>query len=213
MKKLIVFLFILLFSNIAVAGGLNASFEKSRFDCPNDPSVLACYKGVVDGSNNLIDFTGNLLTYRTDFTYWTEGGTCSVTADVYRNPVDGTLDADLLDNTGGISIDSRTIVTVDLGDLTGREFTGSFWIRADVPHVCSIGIWEGGGIGWVGGLKSVFVTRWISSPTVGYWLTPLSNWLPIASPNNVMVNQRLAFSSAIRAFSGIASAPIRVHTP
>lgn len=92
------------------------------------------------------------------FNSWTQSGVCAVTADDHVAP-DGTLTADLLDNTGGVSADSRTVVTVNLGDLTGRTFTGSIWIRADVPHICSIGLWEGGGgSGWIGGIQNVSVS-------------------------------------------------------
>lgn len=67
------------------------------------------------------------------FNSWTQGGICVVTANDYIAP-NGTLTADELDNTGGANLDRRFLVTANLGDLTGRDFTFSVWVRADTPH-------------------------------------------------------------------------------
>lgn len=143
MKKLLP-LILLLISSPVLAGGLSASFENSRLDCPNDPSVVFCSKGVVDGSNNLLDLGGsNLLTDRTEFDDWIEGGTCAVTADQYRNPVNGAVDADYLDNTGGLNTDSRYLV-VAAGVAAGDIYTFSFWVRVDTPHIVTIRLNEQG---------------------------------------------------------------------
>ena len=78
------------------------------------------------------------------FDSWVEVGTCAVTPDIAVGP-DGTMYADLLDNTGGGVNDYRASgATADLGDLTGRKFIAPVWIKADTPHICTIGLVENG---------------------------------------------------------------------
>ena len=141
MKKVALSLVLVLICGSVFAEGLNASFIGSRFDCPDDPSIVACYKGVVDGSNNLIDFTENLLTDRTEFDDWTQSGTCAVTADQWRNPVDGSVDADYLDNTGGANTDHRYLYSAS---TSSNQHTGSVWVRVDTPHNITVVLNENG---------------------------------------------------------------------
>jgi len=79
------------------------------------------------------------------------------------------LTADLLDNTGGANTDARYVQTADLGDLTGRKFTYSLWIRADTPHTASIRLYEAPAAGDLCGIKDIFITtewqRFICSGT------------------------------------------------
>jgi len=140
-KKVALSFVLILLCGVVYAGGLQASFVGSQFECPDDPSVVACYKGVVDESNNLIDFTENLLTDRTEFDDWTESGTCTVTADQWKNPVDGTVNADLLDNTGGANTDHRYLYSAS---TSTNQHTGSVWVRADYNHNVTIVLNENG---------------------------------------------------------------------
>jgi len=157
MKK-IIFILLLIFSNQVIAGGLSASFTGSRYSGMTRTSTVAEYFGITDGSNNLIDMSGeNLSDDRTAFDNWTELGTCPVTVDQYRNPVDGAMDADLIDNTGGISNDHLVNPVTPGGGLAGRTFTYSVWIRSDNPHNCSLKMWESG-IAQLGATENVWVT-------------------------------------------------------
>jgi len=119
---------------------LKASWTGSRFPIPtNDPSMVFCYTGEVDGSGNLIDFSGeNLLAYRTEFDQWTEDGTCAVTADQWRSPVSGLMTADLLDNTADPA--GFRYGQVAVGAAEGKTYTGSVWIRADYDHTVTLRI-------------------------------------------------------------------------
>lgn len=94
------------------------------------------------------------------FVSWTQTGTCAVTTNDYVAP-NGTLTADKLDNTGGVSTDKRYLQSSDFGDLTGRTFTLSVWARADTPHTCSMYIYEQPDVGMLlpGGIYDIKVTR------------------------------------------------------
>jgi len=125
------------------AAGLQASFESARYEClQDDPLMVFCYDGTVDTSGNLIDWSGeNLLTDRTEFDDWTQSGTCAVTADQWANPVDGTVDADLLDNTGGANTDHRHLYSAS---TTANTHTGSVWVRVDTAHNVTVVLNENG---------------------------------------------------------------------
>ena len=73
----------------------------------------------------------------------TNAGVCTVTPNDAVAP-DGTTTADLLDNTGGANTAYRYGDTANLGDLTGKTFTHSVWVRADTPHICTITLEERG---------------------------------------------------------------------
>jgi len=162
----VAFMIIMLTAVLVFAGGLQASFENSRFSGMTRHSTVAEYWGVVDGSNNLIDMSGeNLLTDRTEFDDWIQFGTCTVTADQLKNPVDGVVDADLLDNTGGANTNCRYIDTAALGALAGRTFTSSMWIRADYIHTVTLQINEVG-VGVMVTDTVVVTTKWKR-----YWIT------------------------------------------
>ena len=140
-------LMLILFPAPLYAGGLNASFTGSRFSGMTRHSTVTEYWGVVDESNNLIDMSGeNLLTDRTEFDDWDLGGTCAVTADQWRNPVDGTLDADYLDNTGDNN--GRRYQICANCCATGTTFTFSTWIRSDYIHTVTIGIYDAAAVAW-----------------------------------------------------------------
>jgi len=166
MRKLIPVLAVLLISLPALAGsGYHAGFtgvpDICRSNLRTRPSTVAEYCfGAADGNGNVPDFSGgNLLTDRTEFDDWTQSGTCAVTADQYRNPVDGTLDADYLDNTGGAAADYRQRATTPGGGLGGRTFTGSVSIRADYDHTCTIRIFENG-VAWLAREDVAVTTYW-----------------------------------------------------
>ena len=70
-------------------------------------------------------------------------GGCAVTADDAVAP-DGSMTADLLDNTGGANNDYRRVESANLGDLTGEDYTYSVYARADTPHIGTIVLTETG---------------------------------------------------------------------
>lgn len=94
-----------------------------------------------------------------EFQTWTETGTCAVTANNYVAP-NGTLTADLLDNTGGVNTDRRSINTANLGSLTGRDFTASVWIRAATPHNVTLRLFENPAVGNVAIQTFYATTEW-----------------------------------------------------
>ena len=105
MRKLIVFILALIFSqNTVFAGGLQASFTgspNSPCDVTCDQYSVACYDGEVDGSGNLLDKSGcNLSVQSEDFgTTWTTTR-ASIVTNQAKNPVDGALTADALVEDG-----------------------------------------------------------------------------------------------------------------
>lgn len=80
------------------------------------------------------------------FDSWTQSGTCAVTADDWVAP-NGALTVDELDNTGGANTDNRSVLTADLGSLTGRKFTASVWVRAATPHNVTLRLYENPAVG------------------------------------------------------------------
>lgn len=78
-----------------------------------------------------------------EFDSWVQDGTCIVTPNSAIAP-DGTLTADLLDNTGGGNGDKRYLITANLGDVTGKPFTQSVWAKADTPHIITLRMYDGG---------------------------------------------------------------------
>jgi len=100
---------------------------------------------VVPSTGYLIDQSGeNLVPYSEDFSSWTQSGTCAVTSDdAYGPPPDIRKTADKLDNTGDSS-GYRRSYTPALGVLQGRTFTASVYLRADIPHLCTIILIEDG---------------------------------------------------------------------
>ena len=79
------------------------------------------------------------------FDSWTEigGGDGTVTPNNYIAP-NGTLTADLVDNTAGLNTDYWQIETANLGTLTSKSYIFSAYIRADTPHVCTLALTETG---------------------------------------------------------------------
>lgn len=116
---------------------LNCSFIGSRFSGLIRPTTIFESRGDIDASNNLLDHTENLLTYGCEFQNWTEVGTCAVTTNQYRNPLDGVMDADYLDSTGDTN-GRRVLSASNIGAVDGRKFTISVWVRADTQHTCTI---------------------------------------------------------------------------
>ncbi len=83
------------------------------------------------------------------------GGTCIVTANQWRSPVSGLVTADLLDNTGDDG-GYRFVSTGNIGNVAGRIFTFSVWIRADYDHV--VGLHMESDAGGVAANDSIYVT-------------------------------------------------------
>lgn len=169
---LTVLIALVLFPAPLYAGGLQASFRGSRFDGLTRKLTVAEYWGVVGPSTgDLIDVSGsNYLQHREQFDDWTQSGTCYVDADCCMSAYDRLWIADELNNTAGANTDHRYIATADLGDLTGRTFTLSMWIRADYTHTATIEIVEGAAVG--SDELDVTVTRswnrfWVTRTMVG----------------------------------------------
>jgi len=93
------------------------------------------------------------------FDSWTQIGTCAVTPNVAIAP-DGTMTADLLDNTGGVNTDNRQVSSANLGNLAGRKFTLSVYARADISHIVTVRMWEAGVAGLGADLDIQIGSEW-----------------------------------------------------
>ncbi len=76
------------------------------------------------------------------FDSWTNTGLCAVTPNAAISP-DGNLTADLLDNTGGTHGEARYI-SPSMGNINGRTFTRTVWVKAAIPHTFSMRFWAVG---------------------------------------------------------------------
>ena len=135
MRKLIVFSILLYFTSSALAGGLQASFlgtPTNPCDVTCDSSSIGCWDGTTLSDGSLQDLSGcNLLVQSEDFgTTWTTTR-ASVSTDAIKNPVDGELTADAI-NEDSTAASTHLVSQGSVALVAGTTYTASVDVRPEL---------------------------------------------------------------------------------
>jgi hypothetical protein len=116
-----------LFCSVASAD-LQSSFTGSRFEGLTNTNTIFESYGVVDGTNNMIDFSGsNLVTYSEVFGNWLTVRS-TVTTDQAVAP-DGTVSVDIVSEDGSAA-NTHYVLSANIAVTAGNTYTASIFTRS-----------------------------------------------------------------------------------